>query len=151
MSEYFNVFKVRFGPALADPDVAGPRYHTVIFVETGLDGTGYIHQVIGDLVTGMRYDKKPTDRPERSDTFFDKTLLGRVARSNYPAEVDRVCQAQPAPPRQKAFNRQTMKTEPIKSNGSFYGPGDSRPRLIKCTEWTENQAIPALRRNGLLL
>jgi hypothetical protein len=150
MPQHYDVYKVRYGPVLADPDVPGTRYHTVIFVQTETDGRGYIHHVTGDLVTGMRYERKPGSRPENSHTFHDKTLLGRVAKSKYPAELDRVCQAQPAPPRQKAFNTKTMKTEPVKPDGTFYGPGDPRPKLVKCTEWTENQVIPALQRGGLL-
>lgn len=147
MPQHYDVYKVRHGPVMADPDVPGIRY---IFVQTRLDGTGYIHHVTGDLVTGMRYEKKRGSRPEDSQSFHDKTLLGRVAKSKYPAELDRVCQAQPAPSRQKAFNTKTMKTEPVKPDGTFYGPGDPRPRLIKSTEWTEDRVIPALRRGGLL-
>lgn len=130
---------------MSDPDVPGTRYHTVIFVETASDGSGYIHHVTGDLVAGMRYERKLSRRPEESQTFFNKEALGMVSSTTYPQCVDDICRVLRAPPPQKAFNRATMRTEPCKPDGSFYRADESPPRLVKCTEWTENQAIPALR------
>lgn len=148
----FNVYKVRYRLAIQDPDGPGLRYHTVIFVESEADQTGWSHDVNGDLVShsGMTYQRTRGDRPETSETFFNKELLGTVSEFHYPAAFDAVCTAQPAPPRQKAFNMATMKTEPCKPDGTFYQPGEPRRPLIKCTEWTERQAIPALRQSGLL-
>ncbi|ELR04971.1 hypothetical protein VC83_02858 [Pseudogymnoascus destructans] len=37
-----------------------------------------------------------------------------------------------------------MRAEQMKAEGSFYEPGEGRPRMVKCTEWTVEQAIPAL-------
>src|SRR2546423_2374237 len=54
----FNAFKARYSIAIPDPEMPGPRYHTVIFVATNSDGSGFIHHVTGDLVTGMRYERK---------------------------------------------------------------------------------------------
>lgn len=98
---------------------------------------------------GMRYERKPGRQPEYSQTFRAKKLLGRVKESNY-ARLHAICAQQPAPGIQKKFNTKTMKTEPIKPDGEFYKPGEPRQRLIKCTEWTVERAIPALRREGVL-
>jgi len=54
-----------------------PRYHTVIFVGTNSDGSGFIHHVTGDFVTGMRYERKIGKIPEESGTFHNKELLGK--------------------------------------------------------------------------
>ena len=83
----------------------------------------------GDLVTNMRNEKKRGNRPKNSRTFHDRTFLGRVAKSKYPTEVDRTCQAQPTPPQRKAFNTKTMKTKPVKQDRTFYGPREPRPML----------------------
>lgn len=147
----YKVFKVRYELAMPDPDVPGPRYHTVIFVETDADGSGVIHHVTGDLVSGMKYDWKKARQPELSGTFYNKEHIGYVGSSSYPQSVDQICIAQPAPPRQKAFNTRTLRYEPIKPDGSFYAPGEARPALIKCTEWTERQAIPALQRSNVII
>ena len=58
----------------------------------------------------------------------------------------------PPPPRQKAFNVKTMKTEPIKlwHPLTFYDSGEARAPLKKCTEWVEQDAIPALLEHGIL-
>ncbi|TVY39518.1 hypothetical protein LSUB1_G003956 [Lachnellula subtilissima] len=64
--------------------------------------------------------------------------------------MDKILAAQPPPPKQKHFNIATMKTEQMKPDGTFYEPGEDRPPMIKCTEWTVNQAIPALYASGVL-
>lgn len=146
----YNVFKIRYTIAIPDPDMPSPRYHHVIFVETQPDGSGMIHHVTGDITTGMVYATKLGRRPETSDTFYAKDFLGTIRSIDYPHEMDQVLGAQPAPPKQKHFNIRTMKTEQMKPDGSFYQPGEPRPPMIKCTEWTENQAIPALYNSGYL-
>lgn len=131
MSTHHNVYRVQYHLAVQDPDTPGPRYHTVIFVETSKnDGSGFIHHVTGDLVTGMRYEKKPGKRPEESATFYAKSLVGTMDPSQYPRALDEICQKQPPPPKQKAFNRATMRTEPVKPDGRFYKPSETRPPLI---------------------
>lgn len=98
----------------------------------------------------MYYNVKPGRKPEESNTFYAKDFLGTIAAENYPSEINRILAQQPPPPKQKHFNRITMRTEQMKPDGSFYAPGESRPPMIKCTEWTENQAIPALYASGVL-
>jgi hypothetical protein len=119
-------------------------------VETKDDKSGFIHHVVGDLVTGMTYQRKPGLQPEQSRTFHSKQLLGRVKESMY-SQFDQICAQQPPPHRQKKFNPRTMRTEPIKPNGDFYQPGEARARLIKCTEWTLERAIPALQAAQILV
>ncbi|KAK3691148.1 hypothetical protein LTR37_018852 [Vermiconidia calcicola] len=147
-----NVYKVRFKLAMQDPDMPAniTRYHTVLFVETADDGSGHIHHVTGDITAGMEYQRRPSPRPQNDESYFNRELLGTVPASRYPADFDIVCSAQPAPPKQKAFNMSTRRTEPFKPDGSFYGSGEPRRSLTKCTEWTEKQAIPALRQEGLI-
>jgi hypothetical protein len=150
-SEYYNVFKVKNHLALQDPEEAETRYHTVIFVETKADGSGYFHHVTGDITSGMTYQRREENRPEDSQTFFKKEFIGLTPRVSYPAGIDRVCKSQPPPHRQKKFNTSTMKYQACKPDGSFYGPHEARPRYFKCTEWTELKAIPALYQANLIL
>ena len=146
----FNVYKVRDGPVIADPDMPGTRYHTFIYVETDFGGSGFKHHVTGDLVAGMHYERKKEQRPEESETFHDKQSLGSVTVSAYPACFDSILANLAPPPRQKAFNPATMRTEPVKPDGTFCSNDEARPRLVKCTEWIEVQAIPALYGAGAL-
>lgn len=118
----FNVYTVRDGPVMADPDVPGVRYHNVLFVETAAGGSGIVHHVTGDLVLGFHYECNKSERPEVSESFHSKEFLGTVLASSHPSAFDQICKAQPPPPRQKAFNRATMKTEPFKPDGTFYEP-----------------------------
>jgi hypothetical protein len=96
----------------------------------------------------MKYESKEAERPEGSEAFHSKQLIGAVLASSYPTTVDEVCRALQPPGRQKAFNIQTGRTEPIKPDGTFYEPGEQRRPLFKCTEWIEQLAIPALRTAG---
>ena len=146
----FEVYKVRYKLAMADPDMPSPRYHTVIFVRTKPNGDGIIHHVTGDLVSGMQYQSKSAKRPEDSQTFHNKELLGVVETTTYPDAFNQTCQQQPPPPKQKKFNPATHKTEQMKPDGSFYKQGETKPPMVKCTEWTERQAIPALLRDGII-
>jgi hypothetical protein len=150
MSQEFEVYKVQYKLGMQDPDFNYTRYHTVIFVKTDVDGGGHIHHVTGDLVIGMQYQKKAGRRPEQSLTFHAKEYLGKVRAADYPDEVDRLLRSLPPPPRQKRFNPQTMAYERCKPDGSSYDTGQSLPPLMKCTEWTENNAIPKLIEQGLL-
>ncbi|EER42870.1 conserved hypothetical protein [Histoplasma capsulatum H143] len=118
---------------MQDPEETETRYHTVIFIVTDDNGDGYIHHVTGDITAGMAYLPKQGKQPETSQTFHRKEFLGLVQKSKYPEEVNR-----------------TMRYEQFKPDGSFYAPGEPRPRYFKCTEWTETKAIPALFQAGVL-
>lgn len=148
-----SVFKIRRGPVLPDPHTPSntPRYHTAIFVQDSHGSGGYDHHVTGDLVTGMKYEVKRNLTPKDDETFFDKTFIGHVPVSCYPESFEKVLKGCKPPGKQKAFNVKTMRTEPCKEDGGFYGEGETVPRLVKCTEWIDEQAIPVLTDARMLL
>lgn len=151
---WYPVYKLKLTLAIQDPDMPSPRYHTVVFVQTNADGKGggVKFHVIGDIVTGMYYESTPYDNPDTEPTLFSKEHIGYTKATNFLQQWDAVLETLQPPPRQKAFNTKTMKTEPIKNWNplTFYHPGEKRKPLIKCTEWTEEQAIPALKKNDLI-
>ncbi|PGH12247.1 hypothetical protein AJ79_04427 [Helicocarpus griseus UAMH5409] len=154
MTRQYLVFIVRFTISMPDPDLPTPRYHTTIFVETAANGSGYLHEVTGAVTSmgGMQYQSNPHGRPELLSTFYSRELLGVIDASGYPESFDNVLGQLPPPPRQKAYNPQTNRTEPFKSENplTFYEDGEPRRRLVKCTEWMLEKAIPALRSAGLI-
>jgi hypothetical protein len=128
-----------------------PRHHHELFVLTDpTTDPGISHYVTGDLVSGMHYESKPVSSPEKSEIFPSTEYLGTVQILDYPHEVDRVLKGQAPPPKLKAFNVQRMKTEQVKSDGSFYEEWEETPRMRTWTEWTLEQAIPALYADGVL-
>lgn len=58
----------------------------------------------------------------------------------------------PNPPQQKAFNTMTYRFEPFKTLGSlaFHEQEETKKHLVKCMEWTLNEAILKLRSSGLI-
>ncbi|KKZ62345.1 hypothetical protein EMCG_03263 [[Emmonsia] crescens] len=154
MAKQCRVYTVKFTLSMQDPDMPSPRYHTTIFVETEANGNGYVHHVTGDITSigGMYYEKKYRERPELSRTFYSRDLLGVTDASAYQNSWENVLRQVPPPPRQKSFNPKTMRTEPFKTENplTFYEYGEVRQPLVKCTEWTLERAIPALRSAGLL-
>ena len=150
---YYKVYKAQYVLGLQDPAFNETRYHTVVFIETDADGGGYIHHVTGDIASpdGMEYQRKRGRQPEQSDTFHGKTYLGRVRASDYPDVVERLLQSLPRPPRQRRFNPNKMLWEQCKPDGSYYSPHEAPPPYMKCTEWTEQMAIPTLQQHGLIL
>lgn len=155
MSGYYEVYLVRYSLAMQDPDMPGPRFHTTIFVKTAADKSGVLHHVTGDITSanGMTYYPQQRRSPEYSQTFHSLEKLGVTPVSKHPVDWERVLRSVPAPPQQKAFNIKTMKTEPFKTQAplTFYEPGEPRRPLVKCTEWTLERALPALRENGLII
>ncbi|CAG8922937.1 unnamed protein product [Penicillium salamii] len=153
-STTYPVYKVRFKLSIQDPDMVPPRYHTILFVQTNEQGprSGIKHHVTGDIVTGMHYEPAIIQDPETDENFFSKELIGNTRALNYPKNWNDILKSLPAPPKQKAFNRNTMKTEPVKTWEplAFYGADEPRRPLIKCTEWIENQAVPVLINAGLI-
>ncbi|RMJ26886.1 hypothetical protein PHISP_02255 [Aspergillus sp. HF37] len=151
---YYEVYKVKYKLALQDPEETETRHHTVLFIATDANGDGCIHEVVGDIVTGMAYQTRRDSQPESSPSFHDKEFLGLVAKTRYPGEVNRVCMALPPPHAQKRFNPTAARYEAFKpgydGGVSFYARGEGRPKYFKCTEWVENRAIPALFEAGVL-
>ncbi|KAL3455065.1 hypothetical protein BJX64DRAFT_273049 [Aspergillus heterothallicus] len=154
MAEYHEVHLARYTLAIQDPDTPEPRYHTGIFVKTFNDGSGVLHQVTGDVTSpgGMIYTPTNEPAPEKSECFHSVEMLGFTPAARYPHDWEKVLAGIPPPPQQKAFNVKTMRTEPFKTRDPlvFYEPGEERRRLVKCTEWTLERAIPALREAGLI-
>ncbi|KAJ5385538.1 hypothetical protein N7517_003449 [Penicillium concentricum] len=153
-SQIYPVYKVKLKLGIQDPDMPSPRYHTILFVQTNAQGprSGIKHHVTGDIVTGMHYEPAKYDDPETDENFFSKELIGHTRALNYPQNWNDILKSIPAPGKQKAFNKVTMKTEPVKSWDpvTFYEPGEPRRPLIKCTEWIEDHAIPILINAGLI-
>lgn len=111
--------------------------------------SGTTHHVTGDLVSGMKYETKPTPPPEQSASFHAKHFLGKIKESNLPV-LTQISRDQPPPGRQKRYSTKTNRTEPVKADGGFYEEGEERGRLVKCTEWTVEGVIPALMAAGVL-
>ncbi|KAL6404326.1 hypothetical protein AUP68_13714 [Ilyonectria robusta] len=153
-SDFYRVLKLKLKLATQDPDMPGPRYHTIIFVETEVKGpgSGMKHHVTGDIVNGMQYESIPYHISDQWEDLAFKEVIGYTKASTYPTEWDSLLSDLPPPPKQKAFNIKTMKTEPVKSWDplTFYKPGEPRRPLVKCTEWVEQQAIPSLIGQGLV-
>ncbi|KAI1421886.1 hypothetical protein F5Y12DRAFT_664998 [Xylaria sp. FL1777] len=146
---YYGVYMLKFTILFEDPDMPQPRYHHVIFVETEADGSGIKFEVTGDITSGMTYESKPYHNPRHSNTQYTSHFLGYTPCGTVPDQWDALLSQLPPPAKQKAFNIKTMKTEPFKSAEplTFYQPGEARRPLRKCTEWTEEQALPALYEN----
>ncbi|KAL9623316.1 MAG: hypothetical protein Q9160_002423 [Pyrenula sp. 1 TL-2023] len=151
MASTFRVYKIQRTLALKDPDFPYSRYHTCIFIETTPeDGSGRVHEVNGDMVTGMSYRAFASPPPRDSEGFHASHYLGTVEAARYPAAVDDVLGTVLPPLQQKVFSPSKRAYVRCKQDGSQYGPGESVPALVKCTEWTEGRAIPALMRAGVI-
>lgn len=147
----YKAYRVRYKLGIQDPFMGSDtRYHNVLFVETLANKGGQIFQVDGDLVSGMRYESKQEQDPNLSPALHEKIFLGYISTDDYPARLDQVLRTLPPPPRQRAFNVGTMRLEQIKPDGTFFAADESRPPFRKCTEWIEEQALPALDRYQLL-
>lgn len=151
-SQRYPVYKLKFTLAIQDPDMPSPRYHTVVFVETDVNGGGTKFHVTGDITSGMCYESTAFHIEDNLQPLHSKELLGYAKAINFKEKWDSVLKYIPPLPKQKAFNIETMKTESVKEWDplTFYKPGEYRRPLIKCTEWTEKQAIPALLKAGLI-
>ncbi|KAE9364827.1 hypothetical protein N431DRAFT_489301 [Stipitochalara longipes BDJ] len=152
MEIHLPLYKIKYSLALPDLMMSQPRHHTVLFIplSASTSSSGTVHHVIGDLVSGMKYDSRPEPLPEDNDMFFSRELIGYVAKDDYPDKFEDVLRDVEARPKQRAFNVRTMRTEQIKSNGSFNEQGEERERMWNCTEWVEERAIPRLWDVGML-
>ncbi|EXJ54296.1 hypothetical protein A1O7_09634 [Cladophialophora yegresii CBS 114405] len=72
-----------------------PAFHEAIYVETHEEG-GFIYHVVGDKLSGYRYETKATNRPEKSKTFSKKLYKGRVLTEDL-ATLEAVCRRVPPP------------------------------------------------------
>ncbi|KAL6866439.1 hypothetical protein ACO1O0_002550 [Amphichorda felina] len=157
-TERYPVYKVKEDLALPDPHMPPGRLHHSIFVKTNDDGSGIPYNVIGDITSrgGMTYECRGAQDPFTSDSLHSKELLGYTPVVNQRENWDDALRSLPTPPQQKASNPQRVgQVEPFKerleSGGFvFYKDGEERQPLWKCTEWTEQYAIPTLLQRGLL-
>jgi hypothetical protein len=155
MSTSVPVYRLKFKMGMQDPDVDGERQHTTLFVATGANGSGDQFHVTGDVTStgGMVYERKTDQDPRLAEDLHSIVEIGATAiDEHYPESWDAVLQAW-TPPQQKAFNISTMRTEPFKTLVPlvFYEPAEQKKVLLKCTEWTEQFAIPSLEARGLLV
>ncbi|KAF7899456.1 hypothetical protein EAF00_003792 [Botryotinia globosa] len=121
----YKVYKIQWHLAMKDPLMPQAiRYHTNIFIETSQDGSGTIYEVNGDIfsASGMSYLKFPSPPPDSFESFYQKTLLGELAVSDLDEHED----------------------------GTPYKDDEEVPKFWKCTEWTNEKAIPALWAKGLI-
>ena len=146
------VFKVKYNLSLPDPCMSQPRHHTVLFlpIPAHPSGSGTIHHVVGDLVSGMNYACRSEPRPESLENFHSKELLGHVNKIDYPKAFEDVLKRLGPPPKQRSFRVETMRVEQCKADGSWYGEGEEKDHMWKCTEWIEEKAVPTLMDAGLL-
>ncbi|KAL8288115.1 hypothetical protein RB597_000278 [Gaeumannomyces tritici] len=161
------VYLVKSRVGLPDPDMPGPRYHHVIFVETNAqDLSGVKFHVVGDITSsgGMTYESRAAAAPEveYGEALRGKELLGHNTAADgggggggfERARWDALLRGLPTPPRQKAFNAATGRTELVKAwvpGVVFYEPGEARRAPWKCTEWTNEHALPALWAAGFIV
>jgi uncharacterized protein DUF6540 len=107
--------------------------HVGIFVETnGVDESGQLFHVVGNIQTGMTYETRMARKPEDSNTFVSKSNLGWIDAQLFD-RVDSICRSIPPPKKQ------------------FHGPKKLYPKepLRRCHEWA-HEAIAALRSAGVL-
>ena len=111
----------------------GPRNHIRLFLETEANGDGGIYHVIGSILNGMSYERRPDKKLDESATYVpdSATRIGSIE------DVDRleaVCQSVPPPEAQ------------MRLNGSKLYP--NKP-LRRCGEWVQ-EVIEELRQQQIL-
>ncbi|KAF2793233.1 hypothetical protein K505DRAFT_188797, partial [Melanomma pulvis-pyrius CBS 109.77] len=99
--------------------IGAPRNHHAIFVETELDRSGVIFQVVGNIQQGMAFDHKRAGPAEESESCLGLELIGTVKIANFGMIQPTV---EIIPPPHKQFN----------------GPTRTNPNvpLRRCQEWT---------------
>lgn len=154
MPGQLQVFFVRFHLAEQDPDIPGQRYHCSIFVKSEADGSGTLHNVTGDIGSrrGMQYVSVFRGPPQNAQSFDSMERLGVTDSITHPELWEALLSSIPKPPQQKAFNTWTRRFEPFKTLEplTFYEPEEPKKPLVKCMEWTLDEAITKLRSSGLL-
>ncbi|QYS93729.1 hypothetical protein H0G86_001099 [Trichoderma simmonsii] len=85
-SQWYSVYKLKFTLAVQDPDMPQPRYHTIVFVETDVDGSGTKFHVIGDITSGMSYESTTFHIEVNSQPLHSKGVLGYTKALNFKLE-----------------------------------------------------------------
>lgn len=129
------------------------RTHTTIFIETheSSPGSGRILQVTGSISegAGMTFSETLTPNPSDSETYLSKQYLGQILADQY-SNVVQLIESIPPPALQHTFSKKLMSYIPCKPDKTPYLPNEPVPADMKCSEWTLQRAVPALRSSGLL-
>ncbi|GIZ45770.1 hypothetical protein CKM354_000892300 [Cercospora kikuchii] len=110
--------------------------HVAIFVGTETDGGGLIFHVTGNILSGMKYEKQVSDRPDNSASFIAGTqrLIGTLQKSKL-SDFESACESVPVPGAQ------------LKLNGT---PKDPSKPIRRCGEWVED-AKAKVTADGIML
>ncbi|KKZ60747.1 hypothetical protein EMCG_04596 [[Emmonsia] crescens] len=160
-SERYRVFRLLLDTVAHDPLDPPKRYHEGIFVETNPEnGKGTLFHVTGDIIAanGMRYEEKSSYTPTLSQYLHKSEQIGWIIPAHFHSKrISAILENLPTPSKQQGINFWEPDPDtglhPIiwtKENGDRYGPGEKRRPIIKCNEWTNLTAIPALRTAGVL-
>lgn len=106
--------------------------HHAIFIETDIDGSGYLFHVVGNTQVGMSFGHRPSPAPEKSPTFLSKKYIGSVTKAKYDRVEFTVGAIEP-PKKQFDGSKRINPEEPLRA----------------CQEWAAD-AIQALRDAGIL-
>lgn len=121
----YNIYKIS--------ELGAPRNHQAIFIETNEDdGGGDWMHVHGNIQNGMEFECRKSRRPELSDTFVDKELIGSVVNADHP-RVEQICRTIDVPKKQFEGPKRLYPNEPLR----------------RCQEWTR-EAIDRLEAEGVL-
>ncbi|KAM0719721.1 hypothetical protein Q7P37_003854 [Cladosporium fusiforme] len=102
----------------------GSLNHVRIFVETTSDGDGFVFHVIGNILRGMTYEKRPGNRFDDPATFVPRSMvrIGSIEATDL-ARFESACEAVPVPGAQ------------LKLNGK---PIDASKPIRRCGEWVQD-------------
>lgn len=112
-----------------------PWDHYALFVKTHEAGpqTGHIYNVQGDIQSGMVYEAKATEEPEKSPVFAEKKRIRTFSKDDHPRFVA-IHQNIPAPKKQFKGARRLYPKEPLR----------------RCQDWAE-EAVDALVEQKVVL
>ncbi|PIA94592.1 hypothetical protein CB0940_08167 [Cercospora beticola] len=110
--------------------------HVALFVETETDGGGLVFHVTGNILSGMKYEKEVSDRPDNSASFIAGTqrLIETLQKSKL-SDFESACESVPIPGAQ------------LKLNGT---PKHPWKPIRRCGEWVEDAKAKVIA-DGILL
>lgn len=159
--EYYRVLRPELDTVAHDPLDPDKRYHEGVFVETDqANKAGTLFHVTGDVIAagGMRYEERDDFVLGPATYLHRYTQLGCVLKADYHSgKISTILRTLPVPTKQQGIN--FWEKDPVtgrheiiwtKENGERYGPGEQRRPILKCNEWMDLYAIPALCDAGLL-
>lgn len=83
----------------------GSPNHVGIFVELESGSSGLVFHVVGNILNGMTYEKKPARRPDDSATYVpgSKVLIGTIETTDL-ERFESACKSVPVPGAQLYLN-----------------------------------------------